>query len=234
MPTLLDFDSDTIILLERVRRADKVVRTIAAAYMSYLNGHREGWSAIEEKYGVIALTYKTVASTDFRKIKNNDAQVFCFKQWFMEDTSKSASGGAYKLTYEDMNLLDKCDHDTYHMLLELGDKHDWYDRESDNTNLQDKYNYILAIAPYLSKYLIEVTTAPIMKDIRSRATANFMWYIKFERTFKRSEGKPPPIVNTTPQLAQVLDFTGNDRPIDPNAAGELVTNKTLRWKRMNG
>lgn len=164
----LDFHVDWAILVNRVLHADKVVTWCADMYKLWLKTHdHKIYMDMGEEMYYVATSYKNTAQADFRTIRNGEAKADAFEAWFLADT-----------------FVNDVDKDIVAAMLQ---DHTYIkEREWKNSNdvllFLKQYNY-------LSKHVGIIMNDPVFTDVRDRSTANFAWFVKFERSLKESKSE---------------------------------------------
>lgn len=169
----LTFQPEHAVLVHRAQNADLIVSVIRVAWELQLAGLQNYWKRIENSaMADLGRAYAREAFMDFRTINNGVASAAVMEAWF---------------------LSERCRH---------------YDRKIIQAMLADYKGYVfeniessksvtgeliaaLGSVPYGKNYLAAhaatIMNDPIFTDVRDRSNANFLWFIKFERSFKETE-----------------------------------------------
>lgn len=175
--TLIDplfFYPDQAILVNRAQAADVATIMIRIAWELQLSGYEDAWKRLEES-SMSDLTHAMAreATLDFRSLNNGLAQGAVFEAWFMSDRCCKFD----KMIIQNM-LSD-------HNGLVFGEN------MSASMALTTELISALGTMPYGKNYLAGYTSMimndPVFGELRDRANANFLWFIKFERSFRESE-----------------------------------------------
>ena len=175
--TLIDplfFYPDQAILVNRAQAADIATIMIRIAWELQLSGYDTAWMRLEES-SMNDLTHAMAreATLDFRSLNDGSAQGAVFETWFMSDRC--------------------CKFDKMIIQNMLSDHNGLVFGENMNASMALTADLIakLGTMPYGKNYLSGYTTMimndPVFSEIRDRANANFLWFIKFERSFRESE-----------------------------------------------
>ena len=143
------------------------------AWELQLAGEKDAWERIENSsFADLGRAFVREAYTDFRTINNGLATTSVFEAWF---------------------LSERCRHVDRTLIRQMLADHQ--DQVFDVENIQHSItpNLLAALGEmpfgknYLSKHADTILTDPIFTEVRDRANANFLWFIKFERTFRETE-----------------------------------------------
>lgn len=175
--TLIDplfFHPDQAILVNRVQAADIASNMVRIAWEMQLAGHDTSWNKMaSSSMSDLAHSLAREAAIDFRSLNNGHAQKAVFETWFMSDRCCKFD----KMIIQNM-LSD-------HNGLVFGEN------MTASMNLTSQLIEKMGEMPYGKNYLTDmahiVTSDPVFTDVRDRANANFLWFIKFERSFRESE-----------------------------------------------
>ena len=169
----LMFDPEQAVLINRVMDADMAVTVTRVAWDLKLAGNSDAWiHLISGAAYDLASAFAREAGADFRSLSNGHAQRATFEQWFLSSRCKSADRHLIQTMLADHHGYVFASEQftnnlTKDVLARLGDSH-----------LGE--NYLISI-------LDQVLTDPLYNEIRDRSNANFLWFIKFERSFRDSE-----------------------------------------------
>lgn len=167
------FDPEQAVLINRVMEADATLASIRAAWDLRLAGEKTAWTHLVTGPAYdLASAFAREAITDFRSITDGRAARATFEQWFLSSRCKAADRHLIQTMLADhhgyvFDTENFTKHLTKDVLARIGDSH-----QGQN---------------YLSSILDVVLSDPLYNEIRDRSNANFLWFIKFERSFRESE-----------------------------------------------
>ncbi len=167
------FHPDSAVLVNRAQSADLAVAMVRIAWELQLSGQRETWERIENSsMGDLARAFAYEAFLDFRKLNNGQAATAVFECWFLSERCRS----------EDKNLIREMLADTQGYV---------FDQEQSGNALTPALISALGSMPYGKNYLAghaqAIISDPVFNEVRDRSNANFLWFIKFERSFRETE-----------------------------------------------
>ena len=169
----LMFHPDNAILVNRAQICDLVVSMIRVAWELQLSGSKEAWQQIENSsMADLGRAFAREAYLDFRTINNGEAAAAVFEAWFLSERCRSQD----KLLIQQM----------------LSDYQGYvFDLEEATQNITPTLIAALGEMPfgknYLAEHALTIINDPIFTDVRDRSNANFLWFIKFERSFRETE-----------------------------------------------
>ncbi|HBR68950.1 MAG TPA: hypothetical protein DEA55_06200 [Rhodospirillaceae bacterium] len=169
----LTFQPDNAVLVNRAQIADLAVAMVRGAWELQLSGHKEAWDRLEiSPMGDIARAFAREAYIDFRTINNGEACAAAFEAWFLSERCRQ----------QDKTLIQQM----------LADYQGYvFDMETAAQTITPALISALGSLPfgknYLSAHTNTIMNDPIFTDVRDRSNANFLWFIKFERSFKETE-----------------------------------------------
>ena len=169
----LTFHPDQAILVNRAQIADLVASMVRIGWELQLAGEKDMWLRIEESpMEDLARAFAREAFIDFRTISNGTASSAVFEAWFLSERC-----GA-----EDRKLIQQM----------LADYQGYvFDSESGSKAITTELIGALGSMPfgknYLTPYINTIVTDALFTEVRDRSNANFLWFIKFERSFKETE-----------------------------------------------
>ena len=169
----LQFHPDQAILVNRAQIADLSAMMVRIAWELQLAGDKEIWQRLElSSMGDIARSFARDAHNDFRNLDNGNALSSAFESWFLSN----------RCQHEDRTIIQN-------ML--AGNQSFIMDDEAVSKQVTTKLIMALGSLPYGKNYLLPyintITTDSVFTDVRDRSNANFLWFIKFERTFHETE-----------------------------------------------
>lgn len=169
----LSFHPDSAILINRAQNADLAASMVRIAWELQLSGNKEAWQYIENSsFADLGRAFVREAHMDFRTINNGQAATAVFEAWFLSERCRA----------EDKKLIRQM----------LADQ-EGYVFDVDNVHAAMTPNFIAALGEmpfgknYLAIHAETIMTDAIFTDVRDRSNANFLWFIKFERTFRETE-----------------------------------------------
>jgi hypothetical protein len=112
------------------------------------------------------------AFLDFRTLNNGQAAAAVFECWFLSERCR----------IEDKNLIRQMLADTQGYV---------FDEEQSGKALTPALLSALGSVPFGKNYLAghaqTIIADPVFNEVRDRSNANFLWFIKFERSFRETE-----------------------------------------------
>ncbi|NCC22855.1 MAG: hypothetical protein EOM26_10410 [Alphaproteobacteria bacterium] len=169
----LTFHPDQAILVNRAQVSDLTIAMIRIAWELQLGGYRDAWSRIEESpMSDLARVFAREAFLDFRTLNNGLAMASTFEMWFLSERCRSY----------DKALIQQMLSDYQGYVFDAGDC---------SRALTNQLMCALGEVPfgknYLAPYAATIIADPVFSDVRDRANANFLWFIKFEKSFRETE-----------------------------------------------
>jgi hypothetical protein len=169
----LMFHPDNAILINRVQIADLAVSMVRIAWELQLSGEKRAWERLESSsMSDLGRAFAREAFLDFRTINNGLAATAVFESWFLSERCRA----------QDKILINQmlCDYQGY--VFEAGHT---------EKNLTPSLISALGTMPfgknYLAEHAVTIVNDTIFTDVRDRSNANFLWFIKFERSFRETE-----------------------------------------------
>lgn len=167
------FQPDNAILINRMQTADLTTSMIRVAWELQLSGHKNIWERLENSpMADLARAFAHEAFIDFRTINNGIASTAVFESWFLSERCK----------VEDKQLIQKMLADYQGYVFE-GEEH----INSVTAELIAALGSMPFGKNYLAMHAMTIMSDPIFTDVRDRSNANFLWFIKFERSFRETE-----------------------------------------------
>ena len=167
------FHPDNAILINRMQSADLMVAMVRVAWEMQLSGTRAAWERIENSsFADLGRAFAREAFVDFRTVNNGQAGAAVLESWFLSERCR----------HEDKKLIKQM----------LADYRGYvFDREEGHNTLTPALISALGTMPYGKNYLAAhvqtLLTDPVFNEVRDRSNANFLWFIKFERSFRETE-----------------------------------------------
>jgi hypothetical protein len=169
----LTFHPDQAILVNRAQIADMNASMVRIAWELQLAGEKECWMRIEDSpLEDLARAFAREAFLDFRTISNGAASCAVFEAWFLSE----------RCSHEDRRLIQQM----------LADYQGYvFDAETSSKAITAELIAALGSMPfgknYLAPYINTIVSDALFTEVRDRSNANFLWFIKFERSFRESE-----------------------------------------------
>jgi hypothetical protein len=169
----LTFHPDQAILVNRAQVADLTVSMVRIAWELQLGGYRDAWERVENSpmadFGRI---FAREAFLDFRTLNNGAAMAAAFETWFISERCR----------VQDKYLI--------HQMLS---DYQGYVFEAEECSRSVTADLIATLGEvpfgnnYLAPYAATIIMDPLFTEVRDRANANFLWFIKFEKSFRETE-----------------------------------------------
>lgn len=169
------FHPDHAIVINRVQAADLSVTAVRVAWELRLAGAPELWSHLQANgHHDMARAFAREASLDFRALNNGRAAAAAFETWFLSERCRAF----------DRTLIQQMLADYQSYIVRAG-------HEETSRMLTQQIIAALGEMPYgknyLAAYAATILADPIFTDVRDRSNANFLWFIKFEQSFRATE-----------------------------------------------
>lgn len=217
----LHFAPEEAVLLNRIQQADAVCAVIRAAWELNLGGNKDSWSRLITGSAYdLAVGFAREAIADFRALNNGQASHAAFERWFFSGRCKDV----------DRKLIQQM----------LADQHGLV---FDNPHVSRMVtNDIIARTGdqpvgknYLTGLVDIIVSDPLFTEVRDRSNANFLWFIKFERSFRASEDNTAQNLQGLPQIPAGAAQGASQMDGAANAvSGEVVAFKGAFNKRKSG
>ncbi len=169
----LMFQPEHAILINRAQEADLAVSVVRIAWELQLAGLRETWERVENSpLADLARAFARESFLDFRTINNGVASSTVFEAWFLSERCRQ----------RDKQIIQTmlADHKGY-----------VFESEAASKNVTVDLIAALGEMPFGKNYLAQhadvIMDDPVFTEIRDRSNANFLWFIKFERSYKEVE-----------------------------------------------
>lgn len=169
----MTFAPENAILINRAQEADLAVSIVRIAWELQLAGNKDVWERVENApLGDLARSFAREAFANFRTINDGTAAAATFESWFLSERCRAKDKQIIKLMLADY-------------------KGYVFDDKQSSGHITDELIANLGKMPfgknYLSTHVTTISEDPIFNEIRDRSSANFLWFIKFERSFKETE-----------------------------------------------
>ncbi|MAE51560.1 MAG: hypothetical protein CMH27_07100 [Micavibrio sp.] len=167
------FHPDNAILINRLQQADLCTSIVRVAWELQLTGHKDIWERLEKSpMADLARAFAHEAFLDFRTINNGVASAAVLEAWFLSERCKN----------EDKELIQQMLNDAHGYVFENGEP-----MKSVTADLIAALGTMPFGKNYLAMHAMTIMDESIFTDVRDRSNANFLWFIKFERSFRESE-----------------------------------------------
>jgi len=186
----MSFEPDGAVLLNRAQQADVVMISIKVAWELKLQGKNEAWGFIATSTnGDIAHAFEVNAQKDFRTLNNGEASRAAYDKFFEDRHTK---------------IYDK--HVIHQMLLDdRGYMKSGEKEEIVPISLFNNLGDVSGISNYLSLSVSKESPVDMRySSVEDRSNANFLWFIKFERSFQEKEMQI--LEESVKKTAEVVDF----------------------------
>lgn len=169
----LTFHPDQAILVNRVQIADLAVAVIRGAWELQLSDEKDAWDKIENSsMGDLARAFARESFMDFRTLNNGVAAAAVFEAWFLSDRCREV----------DRDLIQQM----------LAD-YQGYVFENQQSSIQIGAELVITLGKmpfgknYLASHINTIMNDALFTEVRDRSNGNFLWFIKFERSFRETE-----------------------------------------------
>lgn len=169
----LTFHPDQAVLINRALHADLTSTMVRAAWELQLAGDRAAWEFIEQSsMADLGRSFAREAFVDFRSLASGKASSAVFESWF---------------------LSERCRHQDKKLIQAMLADHQGYVFASEEASRSVSIELIMALGEqpfgknYLAPYAQMIIEDPVFTEVRDRSNANFLWFIKFERSFRETE-----------------------------------------------
>lgn len=169
------FHPDHAIVINRIHAADLMATMTRVAWEMSLAGDTRPWDYLEKNgHHDMTRALSREARTDFRALNNGRAMASVFEAWFLSERCRGY----------DRTLIQQMLADYQGYVFKAG-------HEETSKVLTQQLLASLGTLPfgknYLSPHAATILADPIFTDIRDRSNANFLWFIKFEQSFRQTE-----------------------------------------------
>ncbi len=169
----LSFQAEHAVLVNRAQDADLCTAMIRVAWELQLAGKRDVWERVENSpMGDLARAFAREAFIDFRTLNNGEASTAVFEAWFMSERCRQKDKEVIRSMLSDHGGYTIPDEQSSHHI---------------TVELMAALGEVPFGKNYLGKYAHIIIDDPIFMEVRDRSSANFLWFIKFERSFKHAE-----------------------------------------------
>lgn len=165
---------DFAVLVNRAQTADLITSVVRVAWELHLAGHKDVWARIENSpMSDLGRAYAREAIADFRAINNGMAARAAFESWFLSERCRKADRLLIQQMLADYQGYVFSDNPEASRMIAL-------DLLRALGKVPFGHNYIESVAQ-------QIIVDPVFTDVRDRSNANFLWFIKFERSFTEGE-----------------------------------------------
>lgn len=185
----MSFEPDDAILVNRAQQADAFIMSVKIAWELKLLGEAEAWNyMVGSPYVGVTRTFETLAQDDFRSLNNGEAARAAYDKFFEGATTKQCDKRIiHQMLLDDagyMKAPKKPPRATAELFRQLGEM-------PQGSN-------------YLSIKGKRTPTDQAYATIEDRSNANFLWFIKFERSFQEKELEM--LKESVRVSAEIVDF----------------------------
>lgn len=186
----LSFEPDEAILVNRAQQADVLMVSVKVAWELRLAGDPEAWDFLTATpLADVSRIFELKAQADFRTLNNGEASRAAYDKFFEDSRTKLHD----KRIIHQM-LLDE------HGYMKAGMK-----RPKVTMDLFKRLGELPNSRNYLSMQAQRQPTDMCYSTVEDRSNANFLWFIKFERSFQEKELQM--VQDSVKLSAEVVDFS---------------------------
>lgn len=185
----MDFEPDEAILVNRAQLADALMVSIKIGWELKLIGISDAWDfLVGSPMSDVSRTFEIKAQSDFRSLNNGEAARAAYDKFFEDSRTK----------IHDKRII-------HQMLLdEAGYMKSQKERSRVSMDLFKRMGELPHGRNYLSMKSARLPMDSCYATVEDRSNANFLWFIKFERSFQEKEQQ---MVQESVKLsAEVVDF----------------------------
>lgn len=185
----LGFDPDEAILINRAQAADAFMISVKVAWELKLSGNNEPWGWLAgSPMADIGRVFEQKAQADFRTLNNGEASRAAYDKFFDNSRTKM----------HDKRIIHQMLLDESGYMKQPGKTHkiaaDLFSRLGEMPDGRNYFALKNARVPTDTQYT----------SVEDRSNANFLWFIKFERSFQEKEMQ---MIQTSVRLsAEIVDF----------------------------
>ncbi len=197
---------DHAVFINRAQKADIAGALIRSAWELELAGYGALWAnLVNSSMRDLTHAYGREATLDFRSLNSGRAGFAVFESWFLSDRSKAADTGLIRKLLSDYSGHQFEDEDMSQLVV---------------IDLVKAMGEMPYGKNYLSGHIPNLLTDPIFTEVRERAASNFLWFIKFEKTFTEVEQT---LQNTSSQSRDILSYSGDAHQMQDGTLDEQST-----------
>lgn len=192
----MKFEPEDALLLNRVQIADSRVIATRVAWELKLTGRDDVWTELtDSSLAPLAMAYAKQAGKDFRAVNNGTAARAAFDAWFDTQLSRMHDRRLIQeMLADELGYIfggkGPAQEITPEWLIEMGE--------------------IAFGQNYLALPGVGLPIDPRYSSVKDRANANFLWFIKFERSFGMHAGAYEDIDDSEKMLEETLEQEGFD------------------------
>jgi hypothetical protein len=169
----MSFEPDEAVLVNRAQQADAYMMSVRIAWELKLINEAEAWNFLAgSPMGSVTRAFELCAQEDFRSLNNGEAPRAAYDKFFEGSCTKSHD----KRIIHQM-LLD----DAGYMKVTRKDRHADMEMFRKLGELPHGANYLSSVRGK------RAPTDMCYATVEDRSNANFLWFIKFERSFQEKE-----------------------------------------------
>lgn len=172
----LTLHPDHAVVVNRAQLADLTISMIRTAWELQLAGDKDAWTRIENStMADLGRAFAREACSDFRSLNSGKASVACFESWFLSERCRKA----------DRSLIQQM----------LADYQGYVFADNPEASRSITFDLLSALGKvpfgenYLTKVANQILADTVFTEVRDRSNANFLWFIKFERSFRDGEAE---------------------------------------------
>lgn len=170
----LTLHPDYAVLVNRAQTADLTIHMIRVAWELQLAGYKEAWARVENSpMADLGRAFAREAIADFRSISDGAALRATFKSWFLSERCRKADRLLIQQMLADYQGYSFSDQVEASRMIAL--------------DMMKAMGRVPFGQNYLEATVGQILTDPVFTDVRDRSNANFLWFIKFERSFTEAE-----------------------------------------------
>ncbi len=195
---------DHAIVINRAQQADLTIAMIRAAWELQLAGEKDAWMRVENStLADLGRAFAREACSDFRSLNSGKAALACFESWFLSERCRKA----------DRTLIQQM----------LADYQGYVFADNADASRSITFDLLNAIGkmPFGANYLVrsanQILADSIFTEVRDRSNANFLWFIKFERSFRDGEEELSRMSEKTAGQSSVQTTTLKTEKAKPSA-----------------
>lgn len=192
----LVFEPDEAILVNRAQAADALMISIRVAWEMKLSGEQDAWNHIAgSPMSDVGRTFEVKARDDFRTLNNGEASRAAYDKFFEDSRTKM----------HDKRLIHQMLLDENGYMRRVADK-----RAGKGTSPRISVDLFKRLGElpegrnYLTMRGARVPTDASYAAVEDRSNANFLWFIKFERSFHEKEMQM--LEESVKLSAEIIDF----------------------------
>lgn len=169
------FHPDDAVLIHRMQTADLAYAMVRVAWELQLSGHKESWDYIENSaMADLGRAFAREAYLDFRTLNNGQAAAAVVETWFLSERCRIVDRGLVR-----QMLCDECGY----VFQKTGQP------ETASAAVLSAIGAMPYGHNYLTAHVQTILKDPIFTEVRDRSNANFLWFIKFERSCRATEDR---------------------------------------------